>query len=350
MRTVGKPKQIYRLRTTQPAPRRVRLTSGRTPGRRREVPSRTPTAATAAPAAIITDIELTPSVRVDSSRGDALQLYLREIGQVKLLTRQEEIALARRIKRGDKQAREHMIKANLRLVVKIARDYDGLGLPLLDLINEGNIGLMKGVERFDLTKGAKLSTYAAWWIKQSIKRALANQSKTIRLPIHVVDRLAHIRRAEVRLREALDREPTDEEVADELHLDARRVRRYRLAAKTPVSLDAPIGNDDDASRIADVVADPNAVAPFDRVVQETDTALVREVLTTLTERENAILALRFGLNDGTERTLEQVGERLGVTRERIRQIQEQALKKLRVKMEARDNPFAEDRNALAVAG
>jgi RNA polymerase primary sigma factor len=278
-----------------------------------------------------------------------LRLYLNEIGQVKLLTPPEEIALARRIKRGDKQAREHMIKANLRLVVKIARDYDGLGLPLLDLINEGNIGLMKGVERFDLTKGAKLSTYAAWWIKQSIKRALANQSKTIRLPIHVVDRLAHIRRAEVKLREALDREPTDEEVADELHLDARRVRRYRLAAKAPVSLDAPIGNDDESNRIADVVADPNAVAPYDRVVQETDTELVREVLTTLTERENAILALRFGLEDGTERTLEQVGERLGVTRERIRQIQEQALAKLRARMEERDHPFHEERDALAVA-
>ena len=152
-------------------------------------------------------------------RGDNLQLYLREIGQVKLLTPAEEIALAKRIKKGDKQAREHMIKANLRLVVKIARDYDGLGLPLLDLINEGNIGLMKGVERFDPAKGAKLSTYAAWWIKQAIKRALANQSKTIRLPVHVVDKVAHIRRAEVNLREAFDREPTDEEVADHLGLD-----------------------------------------------------------------------------------------------------------------------------------
>src|SRR5438105_10731815 len=160
-----------------------------------------------------------------SPQGDSLQLYLREIGQVKLLTPKEEIALAKRIQRGDELAREQMIKANLRLVVKIARDYEGLGLPLLDLVNEGNIGLMKGVERFDPKKGAKLSTYAAWWIKQSIMRALANQLKTIRLPVHVVDKMAHVRRAEVRLRETLDREPTDEEVADDLGLNARRIRQ-----------------------------------------------------------------------------------------------------------------------------
>src|SRR5215471_9305979 len=151
--------------------------------------------------------------------GDTLQLYLREIGQVKLLTPEEEIILAKRIKRGDEKAREQMIKANLRLVVKIARDYEGQGLPLLDLINEGNIGLMKGVERFDPSKGAKLSTYASWWIKQAIKRALSNQSKTIRLPDHVVDKLANIRRAEVKLHEILDRDPTDEELADFLRLD-----------------------------------------------------------------------------------------------------------------------------------
>src|SRR5882724_5088869 len=160
-----------------------------------------------------------------ATSGDSLQLYLREIGQVKLLTPAEEIVLAKRIKRGDKSAREHMIKANLRLVVKIARDYENLGLPLLDLINEGNIGLMKGVERFDPKKGAKLSTYASWWIKQAIKRALANQSKTIRLPVHVVDKVAAIRRADTKLREILDRPPTDDEVADEVGMrDGGRVR------------------------------------------------------------------------------------------------------------------------------
>lgn len=284
----------------------------------------------------------------DESRSDALHLYLREIGQVKLLTSKEEIALARRIKRGDKSAREHMITANLRLVVKIARDYEGMGVPLLDLINEGNIGLMKGVERFDLGKGAKLSTYAALWIKQQIRRALSNQAKTIRLPVHVVDKVAHLRRAEIKLQEILGREPTDEELAHELRLDPRRVRQYRLAAKTPVSLDAPIG-DDESNRISEMVADPNAALPFDQLVQATDTDLAREILATLPERERAVLSLRFGLADGTERTLEEIGQRFDLTRERIRQIQEQALKKLRAGMEARDHPATDELIALAVA-
>ena len=294
--------------------------------------------------------ELVPGepASTDLPHGDVLQLYLREIGQVKLLTPQEEIALAKRIRRGDPRAREQMIKANLRLVVKIARDYEGMGLPLLDLINEGNIGLMKGVERFDPRKGAKLSTYASWWIKQSIKRALANQGKTIRLPVHVVDKVAHIRRAEVKLRETFDRDPTDEELAHELDLDPRRIRQYRQASRAPVSLDAPIG-DDASDRVSEIVADPNAAAPFDRLVQETDTELVREVLGTLDQRENKILAMRFGLKDGTQRTLEEVGAHLGVTRERIRQIQDQALKKLRAKMEERDRPATEENAALAVA-
>ncbi len=299
----------------------------------------------ALPAKALTPAEAASS---DLPHGDVLQLYLREIGQVKLLTPAEEIVLAKRIRRGDKRAREQMIKANLRLVVKIAHDYEGMGLPLLDLINEGNIGLMKGVERFDPRKGAKLSTYASWWIKQSIKRALANQGKTIRLPVHVVDKVAHIRRAEVKLRETFDRDPTDEELAHELDLDPRRIRQYRQASKAPVSLDAPIG-DDASERVAEIVADPNAAAPFDRLVQETDTQLVREVLGTLDQRENKILAMRFGLHDGTQRTLEEVGAHLGVTRERIRQIQDQALKKLRAKMEERDRPTAEENGALAVA-
>jgi RNA polymerase primary sigma factor len=302
------------------------------------------------PVIAATVIDAAPAEPTDTValNGDSLQLYLREIGQVKLLTPEEEIALAKRIKRGDKHAREHMIKANLRLVVKIARDYENLGLPLLDLINEGNIGLMKGVERFDPRKGAKLSTYASWWIKQAIKRALANQSKTIRLPVHVVDKVAHIRRAEMRLREQLDREPTDEEVASELGLDARRVRRYRQASKAPVSLDAPLG-DDDTEHVSEVVADPNAALPSERLVYESDNALVQEILATLPEREREILALRFGLADGKERTLEEVGERFGVTRERIRQIQEEALRTIRKKMEKRDRPATEEIDAFAVA-
>lgn len=339
MKDVFKPAR--NSRTTRLAPPRIRLTPAAVPSPRK----RATTATAAEPQTIEAENSASPA---DAYRPDALHLYLREIGRVKLLTPEEELALARRIKRGDKAAREHMIKANLRLVVKIARDYEGLGVPLLDLINEGNLGLVKGVEKFDPNKGAKLSTYAAWWIKQNIRLALANQSKTIRLPVHVVDRLAHLRRAEVKLRETLGHEPSEEELAHELNLDARRVRRYRQASLAPVSLDAPIG-DDDSNQVAEVVADPNAALPFDRLVQETDTELVREVLTTLSPREGAILSLRFGLEDGTQRSLEEVGEHFDLTRERIRQIQELALKKLRARMEARDNQVDRESAALAVA-
>jgi len=285
---------------------------------------------------------------VESASGDVLQLYLREIGQVKLLTPAEEITLARRIKRGDKQAREHMIKANLRLVVKIARDYEGLGVPLLDLISEGNIGLIKGVEKFNPAKGAKLSTYASLWIKQQIRRGLANQSKTIRLPVHVIEKLSDLRRAELKLRELLERDPTDEELAHELNLDARRVRRYRDANRATVSLDAPIG-DVDSNPISELVADPNAESPFARMEQETDLALVREVLPSLPERERSILSLRFGLDGNREMTLEEVGARFDLTRERIRQLQEKALSELRRKMERRDAPGRTEFDALSVA-
>jgi RNA polymerase primary sigma factor len=273
----------------------------------------------------------------ESFHGDTLQLYLREIGQVKLLKPEEEIALARKIQRGDKKAREQMIVANLRLVVKIAREYEGLGLPLLDLINEGNIGLMKGVERYKLGKGAKLSSYAALWIKQAIRRALSNQSKTIRLPVHVVDKMSHIRKAEVKLRETFDREPTDEEIADDLGLKVARIRLYRDASRAPVSLDSPISFDD-ATSVSEHVADANAAAPFDDIIRSTDNKLMQEVLATLDARESRILALRFGLDNGRPKTLEEVGARIGVTRERVRQIQEEALQKLRVKIEDRDQP------------
>lgn len=334
-------KQSRNSRTTRLAPPRIRLTPTIVPSpRKRKTSTPVPDNATTA-----SETGVSPA---DAYRPDALHLYLREIGRVKLLTPKEELVLARRIKRGDKAAQEHMIKANLRLVVKIARDYEGLGVPLLDLINEGNLGLMKGVEKFDPNKGAKLSTYAAWWIKQNIRLALANQAKTIRLPVHVVDRLAHLRKAEVKLRETLGHEPSEEELAHELNLDARRIRRYRQASLAPVSLDAPIG-DDDSNPVAEVVADPNASQPFDRLVRETDTELVREVLTTLSPRESAILSLRFGLEDGTQRSLEEVGEHFDLTRERIRQIQELALKKLRTRMAERDRPVEEEAATLAVA-
>jgi RNA polymerase primary sigma factor len=267
----------------------------------------------------------------------ALNLYLREIARTPLLTIQEEVDLAKKIKKHDKKAREQMIKANLRLVVKIARDYENYGMPLLDLINEGNIGLMKAVERFDPAKGAKFSTYGAWWIKQSIKRALANQSKTIRLPVHVVDKVAHIRRASMKLQEIFGREPTDEEIAEELGITRRRVTQYRAAAVTPTSLDASLG-DEDSNRIADVVEDERADTPYEELEEKTNTSLVRDMLKKLDEREATILQLRFNLNGEREETLEEIGKRFGVTRERIRQIQEMALTKLRKMIEKLDAP------------
>jgi RNA polymerase primary sigma factor len=262
----------------------------------------------------------------------AFNLYLREVGQTKLLTIPEENALAARIKKGDRRAREQMIKANLRLVVKIAREYEDYGMPLLDLINEGNMGLMKAVERFDPAKGAKLSTYSAWWIKQAIKRALANQSKTIRLPVHVVDKLFHMRQAAVKLQEVLGREPTDEELGDELGFTAQKVAQLRTAAIRPASLEAPLG-DDETSRIADVVRDETAETPYEQLEDKTNTSMLRELVATLDPREAEILRYRFGLDGDPERTLEEVGQKFGVTRERIRQIQNAALAKLRKQIE-----------------
>lgn len=262
----------------------------------------------------------------------AIKLYLREIGQVRLLTPQEEVDLAARIKKGDKKAREQMIKANLRLVVKIARDYEGIGLPLLDLISEGNIGLMKAVERFDPAKGGKLSTYGSWWIKQSIKRALANQSKTIRLPVHLVDKISKMRRTALKLQEILGREPTDEELAEELGISANRVAQMRVAAIRPASLDAPIG-DEDSNNFAEVVQDENAFSPYEHLEEKTVTNMLQDMVKTLDQREATILRARFGLDGGSERTLEEVGEKFGVTRERVRQIQNIALRKLRKMIE-----------------
>ena len=249
-----------------------------------------------------------------------------------MLTPQEEIELAARIKKGDKKAREHMIKANLRLVVKIARDYDGIGLPLLDLISEGNIGLMKAVERFDPAKGGKLSTYGSWWIKQSIKRALANQSKTIRLPVHLVDKISKMRRMSMKLQEAFGREPTDEELAAELGTTASRVSQMRIAAIRPASLDAPIG-DDESNNFSEMVEDERAVNPYDELEDKTVTGMLQDMVKHLDNREATILRFRFGLDGGAEKTLEEVGVKFGVTRERVRQIQNLALRKLRKMIE-----------------
>ena len=267
--------------------------------------------------------------RPSGGTDNAFRLYIREIGQVQLLTPVEEIELAARIKRGDKVAREHMIKANLRLVVKIARDYEGLGLPLLDLISEGNIGLMKAVERFDPGKGGKLSTYAAWWIKQGIKRALANQSKTIRLPVHLVDKIFRMRKVALKLQESLGREPTDEELADELGIPVKRVVKMRSASVRPTSLDAPLGDESDAKTVAEVVEDERATNPFNELVDRAATHMLGDLLPQLNAREAEILRYRFGLDGGSEKTLEEVGVKFGVTRERIRQLQNIALGKLR---------------------
>jgi RNA polymerase primary sigma factor len=263
----------------------------------------------------------------------AFKLYLREVGQTKLLTREEEVMLAKRIKRGDKLARERMIKANLRLVVKIAHGYEDCGMPLLDLISEGNVGLMKAVERFDPRKGAKLSTYSAWWIKQAIKRALANQSKTIRLPIHVVDKLFKIRRAAVKMQQELGHEPTDEELAGELNMRAAKIAQLRTAAIRPVSLETPFDGDDDSNLIAETVKDENAGTPYEQLEHKTNTTMVRQLTSTLAPRELEILRCRFGLDGEPEKTLDEVGHKFGLTRERIRQIQNAALKKLRKSVE-----------------
>jgi RNA polymerase primary sigma factor len=282
-----------------------------------------------------------PAIRRDRWDGDtAYRLYLREIGEVALLKPPEEIELAARIKAGDRAARDHMIKANLRLVVKIAHDYEHYGLPLLDLINEGNIGLMKAVERFDPTKGGKLSTYAAWWIKQAIKRALANQGKTIRLPVHLVDKIARMRRVSAQLEEMFGREPTDEELAEELDIPAARVAQWRSAAIRPAQLDAPIG-DDDSNSLRDIVPDETQTSPYRQLEEKTIRQMLEGMMVDLDAREQNILRKRFGYDGGAGLTLEEIGVEYGVTRERIRQIEAVALKKLRRRIEKLERTHSE---------
>ncbi len=268
------------------------------------------------------------------------QLYLREIARFPLLTIEDEIRLAARIKVGDAEARSEMVRCNLRLVVKIARDYQGLGLPLLDLISEGNIGLMKAVERFDPAKGGKLSTYAAWWIKQSIKRSLANQSKTIRLPVHLVDKISKIRRVATQMSEELGREPTDDELAEEIGMNPAKVSQLKVAAIRPASLDAPIG-DDESTEFGEMVGDAEAMDPFELLRDKDLRDEVGDLLDTLDERERKIINSRFGLDGEKPSTLEEVGERFGVTRERIRQLQNIALHKMRKALGKKEKPKIE---------
>lgn len=266
-----------------------------------------------------------------------IKIYLREIGKTPLLTRDEEVELAGRIKNGDEAARDHMIRANLRLVVKIAQDYANYGLPLLDLISEGNIGLMKAVERFDPNKGGKLSTYGAWWIKQSIKRALANQSKTIRLPVHMVDKITKMRRVSMVLGEELGREPTDEELSEEIGIDRAKLSHLKAAALRPASLDAPIG-EDESTQFGDIIGDEKAQTPLELVSHKNMHMQLDDLLEVLDERETKIVVARFGLGGEAPKTLEEVGGEFGVTRERIRQLQNIALKKLRRALHKKEDP------------
>jgi len=263
-----------------------------------------------------------------SSERSALKIYLQEIGKIDMLTPAQEVELAGRIQKGDEKARNHMVQANLRLVVKIAHDYNNLGLPLLDLISEGNIGLVKAVERFDPNKGGKLSTYAAWWIKQSIKRALANQSKTIRLPVHLVDKIARMRRATAALTEEFGREPSDEEVAAEVGMPVNKVAHLKSVSVRPASLDAPVGDGDD-TQFGDLVGDENATSPFDNLRTKGQLLDLDQMLSHLDPREADIIRLRFGLGGEKPLTLEEVGDMFKITRERVRQLQNLAIAKMR---------------------
>jgi RNA polymerase primary sigma factor len=266
-----------------------------------------------------------------------IKIYLREIGKTPLLTPEQEVELAAKIQQGSKAARDHMIKANLRLVVKIAQDYANYGLPLLDLISEGNIGLMKAVERFDPNKGGKLSTYAAWWIKQSIKRALANQSKTIRLPVHMVDKISKMRRVSMSMSEDLGREPTDDELSEEIGIDRAKLAQLKAASLRPASLDAPI-SEDDSTEFGEIIGDDRAQTPHEILSHRNMHDQLDGLLDVLDERERKIIDARFGLNGQKPKTLEEVGQEFGVTRERIRQLQNIALKKLRRALQKKEDP------------
>ncbi len=276
----------------------------------------------------------------DNEGLDAISTYLREISQTPLLTPRQEVELARRIRRGDKEARAQMIKANLRLVVKIAHDYAGLGLPLEDLISEGNIGLMKAVERFDPRKGAKLSTYAAWWIKQSARRALANQSRTVRLPAHVADAVHRLQQTSLRLTETLGREPTDEELAERLKLPRPKIAQLRSLAQRPTSLETPLSgdHDEDSAMLSERVADADALTPYELLRAKSLRQDIRQQIQRLSPREQAVLTMRFGLDGNEPMTLEEVGKKFKVSRERIRQIQDAALRKLRRQLEELETP------------
>lgn len=270
------------------------------------------------------ELKWLPGVKID----DPVRMYLKEIGRVQLLSAEEEIALALRIEQGDEEAKQRLAEANLRLVVSIARRYVGRGMLFLDLIQEGNMGLIKAVEKFDYRKGFKFSTYATWWIRQAITRSIADHGRTIRIPVHMVETINKLIRISRSLLQELGREPTPEEIAKEMDLSLEKVREIMKISQEPVSLETPIGEEND-SRLGEFIEDRDAPEPADAAAFELLKEQLEDVLDTLTEREESVLRLRFGLDDGRSRTLEEVGKEFGVTRERIRQIEAKALRKLR---------------------
>ncbi len=272
----------------------------------------------------LNDLSVPPGVKIN----DPVRMYLKEIGRVDLLSAEEEINLAKRIEDGDEEAKRRLAEANLRLVVSIAKRYVGRGMLFLDLIQEGNMGLIKAVEKFDYNKGYKFSTYATWWIRQAITRAIADQARTIRIPVHMVETINKLIRVQRQLLQDLGREPSPEEIAEDMDLTPDKVREILKIAQEPVSLETPIGEEDD-SHLGDFIEDQDATSPSEHAAYELLKEQLEDVLDTLTDREENVLRLRFGLDDGRTRTLEEVGKVFGVTRERIRQIEAKALRKLR---------------------
>ena len=270
------------------------------------------------------DLTIPDSVNIE----DPVRMYLKEIGKVPLLTAEEEIELAKRMEEGDEEAKKRLAEANLRLVVSIAKRYVGRGMLFLDLIQEGNLGLIKAVEKFDYRKGYKFSTYATWWIRQAITRAIADQARTIRIPVHMVETINKLIRVSRQLLQELGREPSPEEIAEVLKMPEERVREILKISQEPVSLETPIGEEED-SHLGDFIQDENVPVPAEAAAQTLLREQLEEVLNTLTDREKKVLRLRFGLDDGRQRTLEEVGREFNVTRERIRQIEAKALRKLR---------------------
>ena len=274
------------------------------------------------------DILKDDSIAKELTINDPVRMYLKEIGKISLLSLDEETELSKKIAEGDEMAKNRLAESNLRLVVSIAKRYVGRGMLFLDLIQEGNIGLMKAVEKFDATKGYKFSTYATWWIRQAITRAIADQARTIRVPVHMVETINKLSRFKRQLTLELNREPTDEELAEKMNMSPEKIREVIKIAQDPVSLETPIGEEED-SHLGDFVPDESNMSPEDFTVHEMLKEEISDVLLTLTEREEQVLRLRFGLDDGSSKTLEEVGQMFGVTRERIRQIEAKALRKLR---------------------